>query len=556
MLERFTNVARQIASTTKKLEKERILADYLVGLDDPTLERAVVFFAGSPFAHKDERVTGVGWSTIAEAAAAAVGVDRDELVASMVAEGDSGEGVAKFFPSTRPAEVSLLEVGEAFDALAATSGARNKIDVLSALFRRLDAEGARVVVKILQAEFRIGLQQGLVESAIARAFGRTLEEVRRAQMFVGDLGTTALLARSGTLEQASLQLFHPIGFMLAQAEEDPARIVDTLGSDAVADDKYDGIRAQVHTDGKMVKIYSRTMDQITGRFPEVAEAALALGRTAILDGEIVAWRDGILPFATLQSRIGRRKLSDRLLRDAPVTFFAFDLLYLDGEPLFEQPLLSRLQRMRDLLPEDGGLRLSVQSTVRDSQHVDELFDAARVRGNEGLVVKAAESLYTPGRRGKSWLKYKKALATLDCVVTYAEHGHGKRKDVLSDYTFAVWSEERELVNIGKAYSGLTDAEIDMLTERFKGIATERFGPVYKVRPEVVLEIAFDRIQESKRHKSGYALRFPRIARIREDKTPEQASTVDEVRRIYEGQLKREAGAVANDRSQEKDSASG
>jgi DNA ligase-1 len=228
-------------------------------------------------------------------------------------------------------------------------------------------------------------------------------------------------------------------------------------------------------------------------------------------------------------------------------FFAFDLLYVDGEPWFEKPLRERLERMREVVvprnseePEEprSAIRLGDSTPVRDAAHVDELFDAARVRANEGLVVKDPESIYTPGRRGKSWLKYKKALATLDCVVTYAQWGNGKRRAVLSDLTFAV-RKDGELVNIGKAYSGLTDVEIAAMTEHFLATTIEKHGPVHRVQPTVVLEIAFDRIQESSRHKSGYAMRFPRIARIRDDKTADQISTIDEVRRIYEGQLRRE-----------------
>jgi DNA ligase-1 len=356
-------------------------------------------------------------------------------------------------------------------------------------------------------------------------------------MFTGDVGAAALLAKSDALESAKMTLFHPFAFMLAQPEEDPEEIVAALGVGAVADDKYDGIRAQIHTDGRQVRMYSRTLDNVTHRFPELEAAALELRRSVILDGEIVAFRDRILPFAIIQTRLGRRKVSEALLKDAPVAFFAFDLLYLDGEPLFELPLAERLSRLRAITGASK-IRLSDQSEVRDAKQIDELFDAARARANEGLVIKDPKSIYTPGRRGKSWLKYKKALATLDCVVTAAEYGHGKRRSVLSDYTFAV-RREGELVNIGKAYSGLTDVEIDQLTRHFKETTTARHGPVHVVSPQVVLEIAFDRIQESARHKSGYALRFPRIARIRDDKTVEQISTIDEVRRIYEGQLKRE-----------------
>ncbi|MFP5246191.1 MAG: ATP-dependent DNA ligase, partial [Thermoanaerobaculia bacterium] len=348
-----------------------------------------------------------------------------------------------------------------------------------------------------------------------------------------------LLAKSDALSTAEMALFQPFAFMLAQPEEDPAEIVAALGAGAIADDKYDGIRAQIHTDGKEVRIYSRTLDNVTHRFPELESAARELGRAMILDGEIVAFSDRILPFAIIQKRLGRRQVSAKLLAEAPVVFFAFDLLYLDGEALFDKPLRERLASLREVV-RGGAVRLGHSTEVRDAAHIDELFDAARVRANEGLVVKDPRSIYTPGRRGKSWLKYKKALATLDCVVTSAQYGNGRRRAVLSDLTFAVLK-DGELVNIGKAYSGLTDVEIADMTEHFKRTTRERHGPVHVVEPTVVLEIAFDRIQESKRHKSGYALRFPRIVRIRDDKNVEQISTIDEVRRIYEGQLLREEG---------------
>jgi DNA ligase-1 len=536
MLSDFTALANAIGGTTKKSVKERLLADYLVTLDDASLERAVVFFSGSPFSRREERVTGVGYSTIADAAVDATGRTHEELWAAWPKYADLGDTVAELFDST-DRTVTLSEIGEYFDRLAATSGAAEKRNVLTELFRKVDAQGARFIVKILQSEVRIGLQEGLVEAAIAKAFGRKLESVRKANMFTGDIGAAALLAKSDALESAKMSLFRPFAFMLAQPEEDPEEIVAALGVGAFADDKYDGIRAQIHTDGQQVRMYSRTLDNVTHRFPEVEAGALQLGHSVILDGEIVAFSDRILPFAIIQSRLGRKKVSEKLLTDAPVAFFAFDLLYLDGEPLFEMPLRERMQRLREIIA-GGKIRLSDQSEVRDAAHIDQLFDAARERANEGLVVKSPDSVYTPGRRGKSWLKYKKALATLDCVVTYAEYGHGKRRGVLSDVTFAVRRDD-ELVNIGKAYSGLTDMEIAQLTDHFKKTTIDRYGSVLRVEPQIVLEIAFDRIQESKRHKSGYALRFPRIAKIRDDKTVDQISTIDEVRRIYEGQLKRE-----------------
>lgn len=542
MLSDFSQAANEIGATTKKSVKERVLADYLVTLDDASLERAVVFFSGAPFPRREQRVTGVGWSTIADAVAEASGKSLDELWEIYPKYADLGDAVAELYGDAQ-GDVTLSEVGETFDSLAAASGPADKERVLVELLRKVNGQGARFIVKILQSEVRIGLQEGLVESAIAKAFGRELDAVRRANMFTGDIGAAALLAKSDMLSTARMSLFHPFAFMLAQPEEDPAEIIAALGEGALADDKYDGIRAQIHTDGSTVRIYSRTLDDVTHRFPEVEQAAASLGSGLILDGEIVAFSDRILPFATIQKRLGRKKISETLLAEAPVVFFAFDLLFADGSALFELPLLERLARLRDVLRNAGdgarAIRPSHQSAVHTSEEVDALFDAARARANEGLVVKDSRSIYTPGRRGKSWLKYKKALATLDCVVTAAQYGNGRRRAVLSDLTFAV-RRDAELVNIGKAYSGLTDAEIERLTTHFQATTTARYGPVHAVEPKVVLEIAFDRIQQSSRHKSGYALRFPRIARIRDDKTVDEISTIDEVRRIYEGQLKREA----------------
>ena len=545
MLSDFCRTANSIAATTKKSEKERLLAEYLVTLDDASLERATVFFSGSPFPRKDQRTAGVGGAVLSEALVELTGRTSGEVWAAWSTYGDAGDTAASLFEDNPARTVTLAEVGETFEQLAATAGAIEKRSVLATLLRKLDGQGIRFVVKILLGEFRIGLQEGLVEAAIAKAFERSLAAVRRANMLTGDIGAAALLARGDALQTARFNLFHPFAFMLAQPEEDPDEIMAMLGAGALADDKYDGVRAQIHATVDEVHIYSRTLDDVTHRFPELESAVRSLGQAVVLDGEIVAFSDRVLPFSTIQKRLGRRKVSQSLLRDAPVVFFAFDILFMNGRVLFEVPLRERLTLLREVLgraAEEVGsahlIRFTNQAEVRDGAHVEALFEEARARANEGLVVKAPDSVYTPGRRGKYWLKYKKALATLDCVVTAAEYGHGKRRAVLSDVTFAV-RRDNELVNIGKAYSGLTDAEIERLTTHFQETTTARYGPVHTVEPTIVLEIAFDRIQESSRHKSGFALRFPRIAHLRDDKTVEEISTIDEVRRIYEGQLKRE-----------------
>src|SRR5258706_6009687 len=349
MLADFCVTADAIARTTKKLEKERLLADYLVALDDASLERAVVFFAGGPFPRRDQRAAGVGGALLSDAVVEATGRSADEVWARWHDYGDAGDTLATVFPNDPARTISLSELGETFERLAATSGSIEKKNILVELLRKLDAQGVRFAVQILLREVRIGLQEGLVEAAVAKAFGRKLDSVRRANMFTGDIGATALLAKGDALESATMTLFHPFAFMLAQPEEDPAEIVAALGADAFADDKYDGIRAQIHTDGERVRIYSRTLDDVTHRFPEVEAAARTLGHAVILDGEIVAFSDRILPFAVIQTRLGRRKVGEKLLAEAPVAFFAFDILFIDGDVLFERPLHQRVLRLVEVV---------------------------------------------------------------------------------------------------------------------------------------------------------------------------------------------------------------
>jgi DNA ligase-1 len=305
------------------------------------------------------------------------------------------------------------------------------------------------------------------------------------------------------------------------------------------EDKFDGIRAQAHTAEGHLALYSRTMDDITHRFPELTQPLKELRSDAIIDGEIVPARDGlILPFSELQKRLGRKTVGEELLLATPVVFIAYDLLYSAGRVLIDEPLKMRRRILEELVPAEGLVRLSAAKRMTDTTAVDAEFDAARARGNEGLMIKDPRSTYKPGRRGREWLKLKRALATLDVVVTAVEVGHGKRRHLLSDYTFAVRrsEEDPELLNVGKAYSGLTDAELLELTEWFRAHTLQEFahGKVRTVEPKIVLEVTFDRVQESKRHRSGYALRFPRILRLREDKSVAEIDTVETVRKLAGG----------------------
>jgi DNA ligase-1 len=547
-MRRWSELAERVAATTRTSEKTALLAEYLPTLDEASLPIAVTFLTGRPFAESDQRATGIGWATIATAVAAVSGADRAALSAAYDRHSDLAAAVGDVLgavghepdPAVSP---TLLDVAATFASIEKASGPARKAAHLAALLHRADPRTARGIVRVLSGELRIGLREGLVDAAIARAFGRPLESVKRAGMLTGDVGRTATLARRGDLDGASLALFHPLKFMLASPAEDATEILSRLGPVVWVEDKYDGIRCQLHRRGDDVHLYSRDLHDVSAQFPEIVAAARHLPWSGILDGEILAWRDGtVLPFVSLQARLGRKAPPAALLEEVPVIFVAFDLLGLGGEALLEQPLEDRRRRLEALelpLAADGArgpFALSHLTTADSTAALEAAFAAARARRNEGLMVKDPRSRYSPGRRGYGWLKMKKALATLDCVVVGVEVGHGKRHGVLSDYTFAVRDEARggELVTIGKAYSGLTDAEIAHMTRWFEDHTISRHGRYRVVEPTVVVEVAFDVILRSNRHRSGFALRFPRIAHLRLDKDAREADTLDSVTRLYEG----------------------
>jgi DNA ligase 1 len=559
----FARTCEAVAATTKKLEKTALVAAYLRSSPPDEAAIAAVFFSGRPFAAYDEATLQIGgallWRVIGELSQKS----ERELTEIYRKYGDAGSVAAETLPEKAKAVLSLIEVQQAFSEIAAVRGPAPKAYLLRQLLERSTPHEAKWMVKIIGGDLRIGLRESLVEEAIARAFEAPLDQVKRANMLLGDLGETLHLASAGRLAEAHLRLFHPIDFMLASPVESSDEALRYFENAAV-EDKYDGIRAQAHISQGEVRIFSRTRDEITESFPELPPALAGLP-SAVLDGEIVAWspcgagaparESRALPFSKLQQRLGRKKVSEKTMRDVPVAYLVFDVLYAGGEILLDRPLRQRAKVLDDLLaaprsivtrPSPGQSSLDFEDVVERSlaavlrapvatatsaEDVETLFRAARARGNEGLMIKDLDSLYTPGRRGKSWLKMKRELATLDVVVTAVEYGHGKRVGVLSDYTFAVWEGDR-LVNIGKAYSGLTDAEIAEMTQWFLAHKTGEHGLRLEVEPKIVLEVAFNNMMRSTRHESGYALRFPRIVRLRPDKRAEDADTIETVAEIY------------------------
>jgi ATP-dependent DNA ligase len=545
---RFAQTCDAVAATTKKTEKIRLVSSLLQSLPIEDATRAAIFLTGRPFPRREERVLGVGGMLLSRLIGELSMKSGEAMRSAYRKHADLGDMAEELLTGhTTAPGVSISEVKVVLDELAAARGQSEKSELVRQLLAKARPVEVKYVVKIMTGDLRIGLRESLVEEAIAQAYERPIASVRRANMLLGDIGETLQYAFRNEIETVRFRLFHPIDFMLATPVETAAEIFKNATESMVVEEKYDGIRAQAHKSEGRVKIFSRTLDEVV-EFPELHQPLASLPGDFIIDGEILAWHDTQpLPFTQLQKRLGRRNPDLWLMEEIPVKFIMFDLLYLNAELLLDLPLVERRRRLKQLLTsgQSKHFQLAPERMCETREAIEEVFRGALAAGHEGIVAKAPDSLYTPGRRGRFWFKLKEPFATLDVVVTAVEYGHGKRHGVLSDYTFAVREGDR-LLNIGKAYSGLTDAEIREFTDYFLKHTVEDQGFRRIVEPKVVLEVAFNNMQRSNRHESGFALRFPRILRIRSDKAPEQIDTLDRVRELYAKQitLPRAAGDAA------------
>jgi DNA ligase-1 len=565
-MDKLAETCEQIAATTKKTEKVAILAEYFRSTSVADATISAVFLSGRAFPAYEERTLQVGgaslWGLLEELEHAS----EAEMREAYRKHGDLGSAAFELLAARNEAgnkrRVSLADARLAFDKIASTRTATAKATILKSLLERSSPLAVKYILKIITGELRIGLKESLVEEAIAKAYDEPFARVQRANMLLGDIGGTLQLAAEHRLDDVHMRLFHPIGFMLASPAADAVEAFEYF-EHAQVEDKYDGIRAQAHIGNSRVRLFSRTLDDVSESFPEVIATLASVPGEVILDGEILAWQqddDGghAVPFSSLQQRLGRKQVSEQMIAAVPVAFVVFDVIYSAGEVTFDRTLAERNAILNEIFLSGGRIApVPVQkqqakllfeeeqpvsgwvlrAPTRRADSAEQLavyFDEAMARGNEGLMIKDLQSPYTPGKRGRWWLKLKRELATLDVVVTAAEYGHGKRIGVLSDYTFAVRKGE-ELVNIGKAYSGLTDVEIAEMTQWFLEHTTADHGFLREVEPEIVIEVAFNAIMRSDRHDSGYALRFPRIVRIRHDKLPGDVNTVEDVEAIFRKQ---------------------
>lgn len=692
-------LAEQMAATGSRLAKRAAIAAAIrqiaVDRSEAALEdagRFAMYLAGLPFAEADPRKLSAGGALLSKAVLAVSGATDAQLTAAYRRHGDMGAAAFDLLQvkdAERTSAVTLTEVAEAFDGMARAKTTAIRAALVQGLLARALAIEAKYLLKLMLGDMRIGVKQSLVEEAIAVAAGAEVAAVRHAVMLEADLGSAVRRAFAGSLADARMRLFHPLGFMLASPVETPEEAVerftekpkktpapkpalkpkakprkkgkvgtpaeteaaaedfeDVPVTDTVAiatapddeptelpvpsepasgapphvqaflEDKYDGMRAQVHCGDPAqrgrVAIYSRNREDITESFPELSEAFGRVGETSIggliLDGEILGWdfvQARALPFAVMGQRIGRKRVSNDVRRSIPVVFMAFDLMFSEGALQLDKPLRDRrnmlealAEELREVVcsPLEGAethrakpvtasaaqtgqaalflqgpraqpdqtsppvqpgsspglerLLLSPSRLVESAEDIDRAYADARARANEGVMLKAAGSLYQPGRRGLAWVKLKRELATLDVVITGAEFGSGRRSQFLSDYTFAVRGEGGVLLNVGKAYSGVTDAEIADLTEWLKAHTLEDNGHFRTVEPGIVLEVAFNNIMRSDRHASGFALRFPRILYIRRDKPVSEIDTVERVEEVYQSQVDKPAELASDEATSE------
>ena len=544
----FGDLCRLVGETSSRVAKIEFLATYLRGLTrDDDLRLAAVWLTGEALPRKSgRRQLQVGSATIRRALLSLPQVREERYREISLSQNDTARTARLVLQEihVKPEPLDLPGLAGFFEELVASTGSLDRIGRLATRLATLHPVEGETIVKLLTGDLRIGLKEGLVEDAIAAAFGAEPAEVRHAHMLTGDIGETALLARHEKLAEATLRPLVAVKCMLAapleRDAEDDTPLFEKLpfAPPFWLEPKDVGIRAQLHKSGCEVALFSRDLRPLD-EFPELLDAARKLEGDFILDGELIAYAEGRkLGFADLQKRLGKKTADGDLFlsepgaeHGVPLRFIAFDLLWHDGIDLLESPLRDRRAKL-DSMALAGAFETIALHSIDHAGGIETAFKQSLQDGHEGLIAKDPLSSYSPGKRGKSWIKLKGVMPTLDCVVVIAEQGHGKRSDVLSDYTFAVRDEATgQLRVLGKAYSGLTDEEIEDLTEHFTKHTLQRERRKHHVEPNVVLEIAFDAIRESPRHDSGLALRFPRIKAIRRDKTIDDIDTLRSARAL-------------------------
>jgi DNA ligase-1 len=550
--ETLAELCEKLEGITRRIPAVNLVADFLKNLEPEEVEPAVSMILGRPFPKRSQQTLDVSWATLSEIVRRITGIEWKVFLEAFDKTGDIGSATKIVFESYKVRRqavlfekpLTIMEVKRSFEAIAEAvgSGSRERKErLIEALLSSASPLEAKYLVKIFIGEMRTGFHEGLMEQAISKAFQIPLENVKRASMVLGDIGTVAALIKAEgkeALSKIGFKIFRPVKLMLAQMANDVAEALKEHDGKTAFEHKLDGARVQIHKQGECVRIFSRRLTDVTKSLPEIVDIVRReiKAREVIVEGEVIATdsKGHPIPFQHLMRRFKRVHDIIDIAETVPVRLYLFDILYLNGESLISLPYLQR----RQILVENAGRIPLTKQIITDS--IEEAFSFLKEAidsGHEGLIAKRLNSEYTPGIRGKHWLKIKPVLEPLDLVIVAAEYGYGRRRGWLSDYYLAARDAETgEFLVVGKTFKGLTDSEIVEMTKRLKELAIkEEYRRVFVI-PKIVVEAAYNEIQKSSKYKCGMALRFARITRIREDKTPEEADTIQKVREIYQRQF--------------------
>ncbi len=552
----LAELCEKLETTSKRTLMVSLVAEFLKRLHTDEVEPAASMILGRPFPKWDQRTLEVSWATLSDLIRRLTKADWKSFTDAFGKTGDIGAATKIVFEASkiqrqatlfvRP--LTILEVRRSLEAIAETGGygsRERKERLLETLMGEATPLEAKYIVKILIREMRTGFHEGLMELAVSKAFSVPHDLVRRAGMLTGDIGEVAAIAKTQGREGISklrFQIFRPVKPMLAQTADSVDEAIEEHGGETAFEHKLDGARVQIHKFKNTVRIYSRRLTDVTESFPEIVRLTRneVKAGEAILEGEIIAVGENghPLPFQHLMRRFRRVHNIEEMTEKIPVELHLFDLIYLNGQSLIADPYLKRRKKLVEIA---GSIPLTKQTITGNPREAEKFLKEAIKKGHEGLVAKKLDSPYTPGIRGKRWFKIKESLEQLDLVIVAAEYGYGRRHNWLSDYYLAARDiESGELLMIGKTFKGLTDKEIIEMTKRLKELAIKEEHRRVVVTPRIVVEVAYNEIQKSPKYKCGMALRFARITRIRDDKSPEEADTIQRIRKIYEEQFEKKA----------------
>ena len=541
----FCEVLQNIGLTRSSNAKAKLFSDLLKKIDtDHELALAAQFTGEGAFASLSGKRAAAGSRTVGLAAAGFCEIEYEIVFKPCkTATGSSSEAIKRLMENLptaiekrSPGRYTLIEVAHLFDRIQQAPSRNTKQELLQEAWSGMSGNEIKFFIRMMsQGSLRIGFESRSVISAISQAWNQDLEQVRYAHMITGSLGKTAVMARKGTLQQARFQLFHPLSFMLASPLD--SRLPEPI-AEYIAEEKFDGMRAQIHADGEKITLFSRDMNNITSAFPDLAsQFASRKMAPLVLDGEICIFKEEkIQPFRMLQKRMGVKKPGKKLLQQHPAFFIAYDLLFWIDRPLFELPLLKRRELLENVAA-SYSFPVSRQFEISSQNEIEVAFESALRGGNEGLMLKLKSSRYEYGQRRKSWLKVKKPEGSIVTIVMYAHAGSGRRGGTYSDFTLGIRVKEderyeEEFIPIGKAYGGYSDEELRKMNQRIRELTVETYGPTLGLLPGLVVEIEFDSIQVNKRTKAGFTLRLPRFKSIRWDLGPEDVHTLGDVEELY------------------------